>query len=107
MEALAFDTAAVDALLATGTTTLHLPGAGSVTLQLDTHRRRAGTDFITARAAGLTSSLTRRDNTFFLTLATPGESYRIEGNASGSRLYRHSVLAQRTISHAIDYRYID
>ncbi len=98
----------IDGLLQHGSLSVQLPGQEQLSLTLNTHQHITGTDRITLTSTdttGFTSALTRRGETFYLTLATEAGSYRIEGDAQGSRIYPHQLLAYRQISHAKDYRY--
>lgn len=97
----------VDNLLDTGQLSFELPGQADVALILASHRQTNNTDFITftSQLTGLASTLTRRGENFFMTLATGHGSYRIEGSGEGSQVYPHQLLAQRQISNAKDFRY--
>lgn len=108
-----FTTAEVDILASGGQATLFLPQTGELRLQAIDLRTTHGTEFMTLHTrsdvtdpdAAMPSVLTRRGDAFFLTLATPRGSYRIEGNATGSRVVSHQLLAQRQVSHADDFRF--
>ncbi len=101
-----FDSSHVDELLSSGTTAVNLPGHAPIELTLMSASNRHGMQSITALHAGLVSTITQRGANLFMTLATPNESYRIESNNGVSRLYAHRTLAQRSIRHHKDYKYV-
>lgn len=101
-----FDSSHVDELLSSGTTQVNLPGQTPIELTLISTSNRHGMQSITALHAGLVSTITQRGQNLFMTLATPNESYRIESHNGVGRLFAHRRLAQRSIRHHKDYRYV-
>ncbi len=100
-----FGLAELDALAATGTATVQIPGHADIELTLTRHETRHGMALFSASHAGLISTFTRRGPRFFGTLATPHESYRLESSGQGSRIIAHRLLAARTIRHEKDFRH--
>ncbi len=103
----AFGIAELRGLAADGTTFIELPGQAQIELKLERRYAVHGREHLSASHAGLTSTFTRRGERFFATLATPTESYRMESDGSGSRLYPQRQLTARTIRHEKDFRHVD
>ena len=101
-----FGIAELRGLAANGETYIELPGQAQIVLKLERRQTGHGMETLSASYAGLTSTFTRRGERFFATLATPTESYRMESDGSGSRLYPHRQLAARTIRHEKDFRHV-
>ncbi len=101
-----FGIAELRALAADGKTFIELPGQAQIELKLERRHAIHGMEHLSASHAGLTSTFTRRGERFFATLATPTESYRMESDGSGSRLYPQRQLAARMIRHEKDFRHV-
>ncbi len=101
-----FGIAELRSLAANGETFVELPGQAQIMLRLERRQSRHDMEILSASHAGLTSTFTLRGDRFFATLATPLESYRMESDGSGSRLYPHRQLAARTIRHEKDFRHV-
>lgn len=108
-----FGIAAVNRLQTRGEATLELPGMTPITLVKTRQQSLNGMVTMTLKqmhttainTPELVSTLTRRGDSFFLSLATARGGYRVEGRGSHSQITPNRVLAQRLIRHEADYRY--
>ena len=103
---MAFGTNDLNDLIARGSTLLPLPDTSPLEIRLVSVVMRHGIEQIKAEHQGMVSTITRRGDKFFATVSSPRDSYRIEGGLSQSQVFPHRLLAQRTIRHALDYRYV-
>ena len=103
---MAFGSNDLNDLIARGSTLLPLPDTSPLELRLVSVVNRHGIEQIRAEHQGMVSTITRRGDKFFATVSSPRDSYRIEGGLSQSLVFPHRLLAQRTIRHATDYRYV-
>jgi hypothetical protein len=101
-----FDLAAVDTLMRDGRVSLDLPDGRRSTLHKTQTRTEFGITHLQAEADGYVATITRRGEAFFATLANSSGSYRIEGNATQSRVFPHRLIAQRRLQHETDYRHV-
>ena len=86
-------------LLATGTVDVEVPGY-QATLTLANYSQWHGTTHIKAMHAGLPTTITERNGTFFATLATPERVWRIQGRADRAYATLHRTIAsQRSLGH--------
>jgi hypothetical protein len=103
---MAFGTNDLNDLIAKGSTLIPLPGSTPIELRLVSVIERHGIEQIKAEHQGLVSTITRRGDRFFATVSSPSDSYRIEGSMHQAQVFPHRLLAQRTIRHQTDYRYV-
>ena len=101
-----FGTNELDDLIQQGSTVLPLPDSTPIELRLVSVVQRHGVDHIKAEYQGLVSTITRRGDTFYATVASPFDSYRIQGGSTEAQVFPHRLLAQRTIRSHTDYRYV-
>ncbi len=105
--------ALIHALVSSGHTTLHLPGQGLVTLEVDKHTQSYGADLFTLSFAGLPSTLTRRGDRLHLSLATPYGSYRItaaraqDGEGITVQSVANIQIAQRMVNQEKDFLHVE
>ncbi len=108
-----FGITAVNRLQTRGEATLELPGMAPITLVKTRQQSLNGMVTMTLKQAHATpiktpelvSTLTRRGDSFFLSLATANGGYRVEGRGTHSQITPNRVLAQRLIRHEADYRH--
>jgi hypothetical protein len=103
---MAFGTNDLNDLIAKGSTLIPLPGNTPIELRLVSVTERYGIEQIKAEHQGLVSTITRRGDKFFATVSSTSDSYRIEGGLHQAHVFPHRLLAQRTIRHQTDYRYV-
>jgi hypothetical protein len=102
----AFGLPQLNSLMTDGQAELSLPGIAPMMLTLVKHNKDFGVDRLSVRHADAISTITRRGDQFFATLALPQGGYRMDGWGNTSRLYPHQILAQRTLRHEVDYRHV-
>ena len=100
---LTFSAGDVERMLALGTGRMTLPSGQQIELAVEQQWRAHGMQFARLRHAGLVSVLSQRGPNFYLTLATPTETYRIEGQQNHTALYSQRQIDHRSITHAQDY----
>ncbi len=101
-----FGVSDLEGLLTTGSAKFAIPGYAPIELMLVKHKKQFGGDAISVRQADSVSTITRRGNQFFATLALPSGAYRVDDWGDKSRFFPHQILAQRSIRHEVDYRHV-
>ena len=96
----------IDTLLTQGAVPFELPGHAPVTLTLHNHQQQFGGDRISVAHGETLSTITRRGDNVFATIALPTGSFRLESHGNVSRVYPHRTLAQRANLYEVDYRHV-
>ena len=104
-EEIDFGLAHIGELANSGQTTLEISGLAPITLTMERVRTHAGMTSMTLSHDGLTSTLTRRGERFYLALATPRGTYRVTGDPHATRVVDNQVLNQRMIATDMDFKH--
>ena len=93
----------ISALQAQGKVEVSLPDA-QLTLLLASATQQSGVAHLHAHAAGLTSTITHAEDSFFATVATPNGVWRIHGQDNQAWGTKHAHIAMQRQLIAQDYR---
>lgn len=101
----AFGTAEIDHLVATGRVGFAGPDGELVNLTLVANATVNGAQRIRVRHQGLVGTITRRGARFEATIPSTTTAYRLSGDAHQTRAISHRLISYRTLPHR-DYRHV-